>query len=121
MTCHHTSWHDRSEQRHAAERPQYYFEIYNPVDLRVRRLELSMIHGFPIIPPSQLASRGPEALGLTPMDVSGAPPVSPQRRDASPMSVASTVPADFDFTLQARRLLQDFPDHDSLLTDREMI
>ena len=105
-------WHDRFEQRYAAERPQYYFEIYDNVDLRVRRLEIAMPLGVPILPPSQLVLQPFHEDGPASMEISRAHPISPQGRDASPMNVASTVPADFDPTLPPLRPLPDLDDHD---------
>ena len=49
------------------------------------------------------------------MELSRAHPISPQGRDASPMSVASTAPADFDPTLPPLRPLPDFDDRDPVV------
>ena len=102
------NWHDRFEERLRTERedPQYFFEIYDSIELRTRRLEIAMPQGLPVLPASRLALQPVVGSALTPSNLRIGQQVSPQGRDASPMSVASTVPADYDPTLPA---FQPFP------------
>ena len=105
-------WHDRFERRQAEqERPQYFFEIYDNIDLRVRRLELAMPQGLPVIPGPRLVLQPMFEAGPSPPALSRGQQISPQGRDVSPMSVASTVPAVYDPTLPALRPLPGFSDH----------
>ena len=68
----------------------------------------------PIFPPSRLIMQSQGETGPTDMVVDRSTPtaarftVSPQGRDASPMSVASTIPADFDPTLPVFPPLPDY-------------
>ena len=116
-------WHDRFDRRYASDQhPRFYFEIYDPVDLRIRRLQIAMPFSTPFVPPqrSVVQLQPFNADEPTPMEgVVRTRSISPQGRDASPMSVASTVPADFDPTLANFRPFPNLDAHspDDLLPE----
>ena len=104
-------WHDRFDRHYYDSPPRRPRRpsCHETSILQARRLELAAVSPvFPAIAESDLppiVPRRSAGFGWLPMEVDannsnhGPPTESPNGRDASPMSVASTVPADYDPTL----------------------
>ena len=117
-------WHDRRDRVEDAltvqqrfrdvfsstMQPRVVIDMYDPVELRTRRLELAWPSMTPVAPPIPVV---PE-LSVTRRELSSTsfragPSTTPTERDASPMSMASTVPATWIHAQHALRPLPDLP------------
>ena len=115
------NWHDRAARQidEGHHRPFVEIPIYDNSELQLRRLRLALpsspMFSRPIFPTSRPVARSPTEAENTDILMDRSPatavrfPVSPQERDVSPMSVASTIPADFDPMLPASLPFPSYP------------
>ena len=123
------NWHDREARRidEGHHRPFVEIPIYDNSELQLRRLRLALpsspMFSRPVFPASRPVARSPTEAENTDILMNRSPatavrfPVSPQERDVSPMSVASTIPADFDPLLPASLPFPCYPRSGQLLED----